>query len=1348
MNNLRNAAWRIPVVYLLIITMILPYYLDFFTARADAASNYSEGQQVLVLDFISSTESARPFGKKAADALTVTINQTGRYKTVSKQFVSKVAQDFKYGDLNSREQALQLAARLNVDLLVCGKILDAQVIDDGKQAKVRASAEMIEVQTGQVLFTDEITALSAKRLAGGGDQAVLLEEAASNAGFALAQNIKAFNPVTGVVLSVSNREVVINLGRNNGLHKGSELSLIRETRVEKSAGRFGGIEVNIDKRIIGKLSVKSFDEYSSVCTVLNSVVNPVENDKVRLDFVKADTYKEIEKKAAQQEGLGGISKFLLGLAALGGLVALGGKAGSDSEGPLPGEEIDEKKSTVTLTGASTLPADGLTSTFITVRVVDIDNNPLANHKIVLHSSRNSSSAGLSAEPAAAVLPPAATGDDLSPAPGKIRPGSAINKSRPRLNTFGSAASSIGSASFSRRQRIQQPDADSSMDIERQTSQVTEKTVVRKFPDKGLFGRPDRDRQSLRQRFPRRASGNTSAPLNMVSGQASGPDIITPVISDLTDASGTVTFAVRSTAAIESPGVSFYAYDSTAQRTIVQRVNNIIFTPGQLAQYKLTVSSSLVRKGETFSISVEAQDQYGNFIKTAAGTVGLSAAVADTSEAVVLNPSPATVTLSAGVGILSGLVLGSTGNIKLTAFGGGGALGITDITVIAEQLPTAPAIANIVEGDRQVSVQWDPVEDASVTGYRVYQSTLQNGQYTQVTQVSKDVTAATVPGLANNTDYWFKVASYNTTGAESFSAARKATPQVSSITGFKVETTNDAGQWVPGGTAVSWKAGKAYSVRISPVDNTGALMISSQSLTVNLRAGTTRHMGTMKFSTDGENFNAVQATVPAGQQFVVVKAMDTLATYVGTIGNSVTVAVEEGQTPFRSGESGAISIYPDDQYKLGFSTMSQSIAVGSVSDVVNIQVQDQHDNLVTGINEGGMVSVKGDGSTSLMFSRDGANPWNSVIDIDIVNGVGSFYFRDTNAGTPSIRVEDNTRSLQQTQAIQSVKIVSKSIKITSLPYTLFTGEVPPTPVTVEALNEDGTRDTFFTNQDITVTAPSSGTVLFCDTADGTYQAQPFILRMSDGLGQFYFKSTLAGTPIIKVDSGALGYGYDTQQQAINQRVPNSIEISSTKDQMIADGIQTAEIICVVKDSTGNPVSGVRVNFSKEPSEMGGVSPAFGLTNSDGIITAHFTAGTISGIATVRATVADHISVNKSTSIELVAGKPAIILLSAPSGTRVQVGGNKLPVKATVYDRFGNLVADNTEVVFKVSDREKATISSPSTTVNGVASTSLQSGNKSGSVDIEASIVLLPPDSSTIKSALLHLSVYGVPHIQYN
>jgi hypothetical protein len=981
--------------------------------------------------------------------------------------------------------------------------------------------------------------------------------------------------------------------------------------------------------------------------------------------------------------------------------------------------------------------------------VDIDNNPLPNHKIILYSSRSSSSVGLSAEPAAVVIPipPAITGDDLSPSPGKIRPGNTVNnvnKKRSRLNTLGSTASAI--SSLSRRQRIQQPDNDSSIAVEEQASQAAGKTVVRNLPNKGLSGRSDRDRQALRRRLPRRASINTNTPSNVVSSLAGGPDIITPVISDLTDASGTVTFAVKSTVAIESPGVSFYAYDSTAQRTIVQRVNNVIFTPGPLARYGLTVSSSLVRKGETFSVAVEAQDQYGNFIKTATGTVGLSAAIADTAEAVVLNPSPATVTLSAGVGALSGLVLGSTGNIRMTAFGGRGVLGTTDITVIAEQLPVAPAITDIVEGDRQVSVQWDPVEDASVAGYRVYQSTLQNGQYTQVTQVSKDVTAASVPGLANNNDYWFKVASYNTAGAESFSAARKATPRVSSITGFKVEITNDAGQWVAGGTAVSWKAGKPYSVRISPVDNTGTLMIPSQSLTVNLRAGTTRHMGTMKFSTDGEKFNAAQATIPAGQQFVVVKAMDTQATYEGTIDSSVTVAVEEGQTPFRSGESGAISIYPDDRAKLGFSTAEQSIAIGSVSSIVNIQVQDQYENLVTGINAGGMVSVKGSGSTSLMFSRDGTDPWNGEIDIDIVNGAGSFYFRDTNAGTPSIRVEDNTGSLQQ--AIQKVKIVSKSIKITSLPYTLFTGEAPPTPVTVEALNEDGTRDISFTDQDITVTAPSSGTVLFCDTADGTYQAHPFTLRMTDGLGQFYFKSTVAGTPSIKVDSGALGYGFDIQQQTINQRVPNSIEISSTKDQMVADGIQTAEIICVVKDSTGNPVSGVRVNFSKEPSEMGGVSPAFGLTDSDGIITAHFTAGTVSGIASIRATVADYSFVNKSTSIELVAGKPAIILLSAPSGTRVQVGGNKLPVKATVYDRFGNLVSDNTEVIFTASDREKATISSPSTTVNGVASTSLQSGDKSGSVDIEASIILPPPDSSTVKSALLHLSVdAGPPSLIY-
>lgn len=113
---------------------------------------------------------------------------------------------------------------------------------------------------------------------------------------------------------------------------------------------------------------------------------------------------------------------------------------------------------------------------------------------------------------------------------------------------------------------------------------------------------------------------------------------------------------------------------------------------------------------------------------------------------------------------------------------------------------------------------------------------------------------------------------------------------------------------------------------------------------------------------------------------------------------------------------------------------------------------------------------------------------------------------------------------------------------------------------------------------------------------------------------HFRTTLisaqAGYATI---SAAAGSGTATSVDfEFVSRVPATIAIQASPTTVSANpggsASNTSELIARVRDSAGNPVKGVRVDFTANPDPSGGtISPAFALTNSAGVASTAFIAG---------------------------------------------------------------------------------------------------------------------------------------------
>ncbi|MFC5471830.1 S-layer homology domain-containing protein [Cohnella suwonensis] len=89
------------------------------------------------------------------------------------------------------------------------------------------------------------------------------------------------------------------------------------------------------------------------------------------------------------------------------------------------------------------------------------------------------------------------------------------------------------------------------------------------------------------------------------------------------------------------------------------------------------------------------------------------------------------------------------------------------------MPSSPTGVTAEAGNGQVTLTWNPVNDA--TGYKVFQSVTSGSIGNEVTTVSGSVYSSTVTGLTNGTTYYFAVNAFNADGDSVASSQVSAVP---------------------------------------------------------------------------------------------------------------------------------------------------------------------------------------------------------------------------------------------------------------------------------------------------------------------------------------------------------------------------------------------------------------------------------------------------------------------------------------------------------------------------------------------------------------------------------------------
>ena len=226
--------------------------------------------------------------------------------------------------------------------------------------------------------------------------------------------------------------------------------------------------------------------------------------------------------------------------------------------------------------------------------------------------------------------------------------------------------------------------------------------------------------------------------------------------------------------------------------------------------------------------------------------------------------------------------------------------------------------------------------------------------------------------------------------------------------------------------------------------------------------------------------------------------------------------------------------------------------------------------------------------------------------------------------------------------------------------------------------------------------------------------------SGGMATSALTSTATGTIRVRVSVGSLA---DTVNVVCTVGPVDQVLVTSDRDSLAADGIETATIQASVMDAQGNPVSGVTVNFSASIGDITRMAP----TNGQGVATASFSSSVV-GTATITATVG---SVSGGKIIKLLPGGPnSIVLRFNPTSIGVKGTGQTQTaiVEAEVRDSKNNPVIDGTLVRFSIlagpGGGEVLSSEGSIPTVGGIARVSLSSGTVSGNVRVQAEVVSNP------------------------
>jgi hypothetical protein len=366
----------------------------------------------------------------------------------------------------------------------------------------------------------------------------------------------------------------------------------------------------------------------------------------------------------------------------------------------------------------------------------------------------------------------------------------------------------------------------------------------------------------------------------------------------------------------------------------------------------------------------------------------------------------------------------------------------------------------------------------------------------------------------------------------------------------------------------------------------------------------------------------------------------------------------------------VTFTPDVPFTLALQATPISLTVGN-SSVLTATVRDRFSNLVTN-------------GTLVTFTRDLTS--SIVSPVTTMNGVATSRITSTVAGTAHITATSG--SAWNTMVVTFTPGAPMTITVLVNPPNLRAGSDVTAVVTATVLD--------LYNNPVPGVALTGTVPITLGTVSGLGTTNP------DGQAFGAWKAgTTAGSGLLSVGNSTVT---GTTSIAVLANDPSTVVVQVISPTLFANSGMTTSVTATVRDVHDNLIPGVVVNFSLSSPTLGSVI-ASGSTNAYGqafsVYTASVPSEPGSGLLIACASY-DSSYVCDSAPVTLTADVPCTLTLQAVPTTQV-VGINSV-LTATITDRFGNDVANDTSVTFAT---DLGYVSSPQLTTSGTATSPISS-----------------------------------------
>lgn len=520
------------------------------------------------------------------------------------------------------------------------------------------------------------------------------------------------------------------------------------------------------------------------------------------------------------------------------------------------------------------------------------------------------------------------------------------------------------------------------------------------------------------------------------------------------------------------------------------------------------------------------------------------------------------------------------------------------------------------------------------------------------------------------------------------------------------------------------------------DNPGAPVAGDT--TVSLTAG---GAGTaMTFYSD----TTCQTPLPGGNQLVITAGQSTGSFYfMETKAGSPTIipAVTAGPNlTAPAAQPQAITVGPAN--RLVFGSGSQIVGAGSCSALVQLVVTDTYLNPNAPVAGQTVISVTPGPSMSLFSDSSCLVPLASnQVTIALGQSTASFFFKATAVGSESIGVSVSSGpSLAapvpqpETIVVGTASAIAFSTSSQTVPAGVCSGIV--TLVTKDA--SGNLNAPVATNTTLAVTAPPAAGMTFYSNSNCSSALSGggnLVVLAAQSSASFYFKATTAGLQAISVSaiSGMALVAPTPQEETITPGAASQLVFAAEPQSTAAD--QPLSVQVSVADAFANPVPSYSTSISLA---LGAGSPQSQFSLGSGATevvpqggVASFTGLRLTTVGSGYTLVATSGALAKtSTSFAIAAGPMAALAFLAPPQSAA-AGATLPPIKVSVMDGFGNLVATAVPVTLAVLSGTQSVFSSGGGQVAAVAGVATFAGvklNAAGTYVLRASVAGVAVDSA--------------------